>query len=128
MAGRLFICFFLRKGAPTHQMFRMTGRKAPLVLPPTGMVCGYHLIQASRNAWHCLVQWCHPLVPTCPLCLLSRTAQGCVISKPGAKWRERSIAAFSMENYKALFACIVHYIFILLAWDRWIFPHTKVPC
>ena len=35
--------------------------------------------------------------------------------RPNVKQKDRSIATVSTENYKALFACAVNYIFILLA-------------
>ena len=121
---------FLGKGTPTHQVFRMT-EKSPSsslswrnglwVLPVPGK-------QKCKALFSSVVPPSCTEMPTV-LTFLDSSGVGDQYWRPEVRWKERSTAALSTENYyKALFACAVNYIFILLAWDRWIFPHTKVPC
>ena len=105
------------------------GEKPSLVLSPGGVICEVLPVPAKQK---CIALFSSVVPPSCAkmtsvLTLLDSSGVCDQSWRQEVKCRDRSIIVPSSENYKAFLACVINYIFILLAWDRWIFLHTKVP-
>lgn len=128
-ADRKRVAHFLCKGTPSPPSIQNDmGKSSFSSLSGGNEWCVGIVTVTARNTWAHLVQWNFPRWPGGHLCSsLGGSGKYDQCWKPEVKWRKRSIAALSTENYKVLHAYAVNYIFILLAWDRRIFLHTKVP-